>query len=291
MLRADFHYELPEELIARHPTARRRDSRLLHLDGASGAIADRQFADLPGLLRRGDLLVFNDTRVVPARLLGTKDNGRPRRAAARAGARRRPRAGAAALEQASRRGFARSGFPAARPRPSWVGRTSSGLLDFAEASGRRIRALRRDAAAAVHEACGGGLRPRALPDRLCARAGRGGRADRRPALRRGPARRLPRCRARQRVRHAARRRRYVPAGPGRRRQRASHARRARQRPGSKSARPCAHAGNVAAAWWRSAPRPCARSSRRPRQAVSMHTPGIHGSSSPPDSSSGSWTRS
>ena len=75
MLRADFHYELPDDLIARHPTARRRDSRLLHLDGTSGVIADRQFADLPQLLRRGDLLVFNDTRVVPARLFGTKETG------------------------------------------------------------------------------------------------------------------------------------------------------------------------------------------------------------------------
>jgi S-adenosylmethionine:tRNA ribosyltransferase-isomerase len=75
MLRADFHYELPDDLIARHPTARRRDSRLLHLDGESGAIADRQFADLPQLLRRGDLLVFNDTRVVPARLFGLKETG------------------------------------------------------------------------------------------------------------------------------------------------------------------------------------------------------------------------
>jgi S-adenosylmethionine:tRNA ribosyltransferase-isomerase len=75
MRRADFHYELPDELIARHPAPRRRDSRLLHLDGRSGAIADRQFADLPQLLRRGDLLVFNDTRVVPARLFGIKDTG------------------------------------------------------------------------------------------------------------------------------------------------------------------------------------------------------------------------
>ena len=75
MLRAEFHFELPDELIARHPTPRRRDSRLLHLDGESGAITDRQFADLPWLLRRGDLLVFNDTRVVPARLFGRKETG------------------------------------------------------------------------------------------------------------------------------------------------------------------------------------------------------------------------
>jgi S-adenosylmethionine:tRNA ribosyltransferase-isomerase len=75
MLRSDFHYELPDELIARHPVARRSDSRLLHLDGRDGAIADLQFTDLPRLLRRGDLLVFNDTRVIPARLRGHKATG------------------------------------------------------------------------------------------------------------------------------------------------------------------------------------------------------------------------
>jgi S-adenosylmethionine:tRNA ribosyltransferase-isomerase len=75
MLRADFHYELPDELIARHPAARRSDSRLLRLDGRDGALADLRFADLPRLLRRGDLLVFNDTRVVPARLRGHKETG------------------------------------------------------------------------------------------------------------------------------------------------------------------------------------------------------------------------
>jgi S-adenosylmethionine:tRNA ribosyltransferase-isomerase len=75
MLRRDFHYELPEELIARHPAARRSDSRLLHLDGRTGVLADRKFTDLPELLRSGDLLVFNDTRVVPARLFGQKETG------------------------------------------------------------------------------------------------------------------------------------------------------------------------------------------------------------------------
>ena len=75
MLRADFHFELPDELIAQQPAARRRDSRLLHLDGTTGAVTDRQFVDLPGLLRAGDLLVFNDTRVVPARLHGRKETG------------------------------------------------------------------------------------------------------------------------------------------------------------------------------------------------------------------------
>ena len=75
MLRSDFHYELPDELIARHPAARRSDSRLLHLDGRSGALADLRFAELPRLLRAGDLLVCNDTRVIPARLHGRKATG------------------------------------------------------------------------------------------------------------------------------------------------------------------------------------------------------------------------
>jgi S-adenosylmethionine:tRNA ribosyltransferase-isomerase len=76
MRRTDFHFELPDALIARHPTAERSGSRLLHLAGATGALADRQFRDLPGLLQSGDLLVFNDTRVIPARLHGHKlDSG------------------------------------------------------------------------------------------------------------------------------------------------------------------------------------------------------------------------
>ncbi|MEI2418119.1 tRNA preQ1(34) S-adenosylmethionine ribosyltransferase-isomerase QueA [Orrella sp. JC864] len=71
---ADFDYELPEELIAQTPPATRGASRLLHLDGA-GRLHDRQFAQLGGLLRAGDLLVFNDTRVIKARLTGQKATG------------------------------------------------------------------------------------------------------------------------------------------------------------------------------------------------------------------------
>lgn len=72
---ADFHFELPEALIARHPLAERRASRLLVLDGPSGELAHRQFADLLEHLRPGDLMVFNDTRVIPARLFGQKASG------------------------------------------------------------------------------------------------------------------------------------------------------------------------------------------------------------------------
>jgi S-adenosylmethionine:tRNA ribosyltransferase-isomerase len=76
MRRTDFHFDLPDALIARHPAPERSGSRLLHLAGATGALTDRQFRDLPGLLRQGDLLVFNDTRVIPARLHGHKlDSG------------------------------------------------------------------------------------------------------------------------------------------------------------------------------------------------------------------------
>jgi S-adenosylmethionine:tRNA ribosyltransferase-isomerase len=73
--KADFDFDLPPELIAQAPLERRSDSRLLVLDVAGGSKSDRRFDELPGLLREGDLLVFNDTRVLPARLYGRKDSG------------------------------------------------------------------------------------------------------------------------------------------------------------------------------------------------------------------------
>ena len=72
---SDFDYVLPPELIAQHPAAERTASRLLHLDGRTGAIADRRFADMVDLLDPGDVLVVNDTRVIKARLHGRKDSG------------------------------------------------------------------------------------------------------------------------------------------------------------------------------------------------------------------------
>ncbi len=71
----DFHFDLPEELIADRPLECRSASRLLCLDGASGEIADGHFTDLAELLQSGDLLVLNDTRVIPARLHGQKATG------------------------------------------------------------------------------------------------------------------------------------------------------------------------------------------------------------------------
>jgi len=69
---SDYDYQLPEGLIAAAPLAERDASRLLVLDRATGAVAHRRFLDWPGLLRRGDVVVLNDTRVIPARLLGRK---------------------------------------------------------------------------------------------------------------------------------------------------------------------------------------------------------------------------
>jgi S-adenosylmethionine:tRNA ribosyltransferase-isomerase len=72
---SDFDYKLPAELIAQHPAADRTASRLLHLDGRSGALEDLRFVDIVGLLHPGDVLVVNDTRVIKARLHGRKDSG------------------------------------------------------------------------------------------------------------------------------------------------------------------------------------------------------------------------
>lgn len=72
MRRQDFYYKLPEELIAKVPPAERRSSRLLCLDGVSGSLQDREFGDILSLVRPGDLMVFNDTRVIPARVFGQK---------------------------------------------------------------------------------------------------------------------------------------------------------------------------------------------------------------------------
>ncbi|HLI30205.1 MAG TPA: S-adenosylmethionine:tRNA ribosyltransferase-isomerase, partial [Terriglobia bacterium] len=70
MLLSDFDYRLPADLIAQRPLAERDASRLMTLNRATQTFADRLFRDLPQILRPGDLLVFNNTRVFPARLFG-----------------------------------------------------------------------------------------------------------------------------------------------------------------------------------------------------------------------------
>jgi len=73
VLVSDFHYELPEELIAQEPLADRAGARLLRVgSGGMGTLEDRRFREFPELLRDGDLVVFNNTRVFPARLYGRR---------------------------------------------------------------------------------------------------------------------------------------------------------------------------------------------------------------------------
>ena len=71
----DFNFDLPEHLIAKHPCASRTESRMLHLEGATGQVSHKSFVDIVDLLHEGDLLVFNNTRVIPARLFGVKSSG------------------------------------------------------------------------------------------------------------------------------------------------------------------------------------------------------------------------
>ena len=71
----DFDYDLPPRLIAQRPASERSASRLLHLDGRTGALRDLAFADLPGMLDIRDIVVLNDTRVIKARLSGSKASG------------------------------------------------------------------------------------------------------------------------------------------------------------------------------------------------------------------------
>ena len=75
MKTSDFYYDLPEELIAQHPLERRDGSRLLKLNKATGELEHRHFYDLPDYLRPGDLLVMNNSRVLPARLIGHRPTG------------------------------------------------------------------------------------------------------------------------------------------------------------------------------------------------------------------------
>lgn len=75
MKKSDFHYDLPRDLIAQEPLPERSASRLLVVPPAPEQFADLGIRDLPSLLREGDLLIFNDTRVIPARLFGHKDSG------------------------------------------------------------------------------------------------------------------------------------------------------------------------------------------------------------------------
>ena len=84
MKKSDFYFDLPEELIAQTPLERRDASRLLTLDKTTGAVAHHHFYELPQFLRPNDCLVLNDSRVLPARLLGHRQHRRCGRGAAAA---------------------------------------------------------------------------------------------------------------------------------------------------------------------------------------------------------------
>ena len=75
MRKSDFYFDLPEELIAQTPLERRDSSRLLHLDKVTGALEHRHFYELLDYLQEGDCMVFNDSRVLPARLIGARPTG------------------------------------------------------------------------------------------------------------------------------------------------------------------------------------------------------------------------
>ncbi len=72
---SDFHFDLPDELIARYPQPERTASRLLQLDGNTGELVDGTFTDVLSQVQPGDLVVFNNTRVIPARMFGRKESG------------------------------------------------------------------------------------------------------------------------------------------------------------------------------------------------------------------------
>ncbi len=177
----DFDFELPERLIAQHPPARRGASRLLQV-GQSG-LKDGQFADLMGLVREHDLLVLNDTRVLKARLFGEKESGGKVEVLvervldeysvlAQVRASKTPRADSRLLlaERLWVRVLGREGeFFRLR-------------FEGEETGARPAGTLRPFALASLHHPCRRGRGRRTLPDRVCARAGRGGGAHGRAAF-------------------------------------------------------------------------------------------------------------
>ena len=170
----DFDFDLPRELIADRPAEPRDAARLLVLP-AAGGLLDRRIADLPELLRPGDLLVFNDTKVIPARLVGRRgqatveitlahDGGRRRLARLRQGS------AAAAARRSSR---LRRRFRGRDRREKLRGRGDAALRPRGRGVPRGAGALRRDAAAALHQAPARRRRARPRPiTRRCSPAPR-----------------------------------------------------------------------------------------------------------------------
>src|SRR5262249_5581284 len=194
-------YDLPPELIAQEPAEPRDAARLLVVDRASGAWEDRIFADLPALLRAGDCVVLNDSRVVPARLIGHLDPGGQAVELLMLGARDDGRWDALVRPGRRCRVGARVIAGAGEARLTVVGTGGGGRREGGGGSVERAEAARAPGAAApaaVHrsprraEARGS----RALPDGVRAARRVGGRADRRAPLHRLPHRAAGRGRRR-----------------------------------------------------------------------------------------------
>ena len=183
--KSDFNYELPEALIAQAPLPERSASRLLVVPPGEAAFVDRQVRDLPEWLAPGDLLVFNDTRVIPARVFGQKGTGGrveilierllPDNAArVQIGASKSPKPG-------SRIALDAGGEAEVLGRD---GEFYQLRFHVDECAGKLAAESRAPAVAAVHPSRSRRRRRRALPDRVRARTRRGGGADRGPAFRR-----------------------------------------------------------------------------------------------------------
>ena len=244
----DFDFELPEELIALRPVRPRPAARLLVAQGA--AIVDSTVARLGDWLEPGDLLVFNDTKVLPARLEGLRRRTARRRRAHRADAarrrRRRPVAGAGAAGQAAG-GRATASTSGRRSRRRCGRATAARCCSPSMPAGRGSRRRWRRSGemplppyiAARRRA--GRPRPRRLPDRVRGAARGGGGPDCGAAFRRGPARGAGGAGGRQHPGDAARGRRHLPAGEGGAHRRAPHACRAGRARRRRRRRRCAAA--------------------------------------------------
>ena len=200
---SELDYELPSELIAQRPLERRDDSRLLVYDRASGEVAHRRFSELPEQLEGGELVVANDTRVIPARIrsstLAAKSccwNGVARTASGR-----------------------RSRGPPGVSSPVAATARSSCSSTSARGAGCSGSTVSRPARRRCRRTSRSARRSRALPDRLRRRGGLGRRADRRTAFHAG----APGA-ARRRARHPPCRARHLPTRVGGRPRRAPAAR-------------------------------------------------------------------
>ena len=296
-----FDFDLPEERIALRPAAPRDSARLLAVrpDGEP-RLEDRSVRDLPDLLRAGDVLVFNDTKVIPARLHGLRARGE---ATARVEVLLHKRVGAerwrAFARPAKRLAVGdriRFGEPAESAACELVrldaeveekGESGEVVLRFSFAGAFLDEAIERFGEMPLPPYIAGrrapdDARPRRLPDALRPRGGRGRGADRRAAFHRRASAPPRRARHRPRLRHPACRPRHVPAGEGRGHRRAPHARRVRhgvvggrrgaqRRAGEGRAHRRGRHHRAAAARKRRAPR-TARSRRSPARPTSSSRP-------------------